>query len=99
VSTLAFGEGSRLVLYTDGPVEHRGSDIALGIDTLIDVLGPPAQPIHALPGAAVERLLPGGEPDDDIAILSAVLRHSDVEPLTVAVTFKGQRRLGGAPSR
>jgi DNA-binding response OmpR family regulator/anti-sigma regulatory factor (Ser/Thr protein kinase) len=86
VNSISFAAGSRLVLYTDGLVEQRGSDIDLGIDSLIALLDGPAHPIEALPGAAVDALLHSGEPDDDIAILVATAKGADVEPLTLHLT-------------
>jgi hypothetical protein len=56
-----------LTLYTDGLVEHRGSDIDVGIDHLRTVLDETRLPIEALPGVLASALL-ADEPDDDVAI-------------------------------
>jgi PAS domain S-box-containing protein len=70
VETVELPPGARLTLYTDGLVEHRGSDIDSGIDKLISVLDGTDAPVEAVPGIVVEALLPA-EPDDDVAVLTA----------------------------
>ena len=75
-ATVDFPPGARLILYTDGLVEHRGSDIDIGIEALRKVLESGHTPVEALPGRIVDSLLPGGEPDDDVAILAAVVREA-----------------------
>jgi signal transduction histidine kinase/serine phosphatase RsbU (regulator of sigma subunit)/DNA-binding response OmpR family regulator len=85
VSSIHFPAGSRLVLYTDGLVERRESDIDLGIDALIALLDTSTHPIEALPGAAVAALLHHGDPDDDVAIVAVVSRPDDIDPFTMAV--------------
>jgi PAS domain S-box-containing protein len=78
VETVDWPVGARLTLYTDGLVEHRGSDIDLGIDSLIRALDAAAGPPEALPGRLIETVL-AGEPDDDVAILVAVAgRHRGI---------------------
>ncbi len=63
--------GSVLVLYTDGLVENRHSDIDAGVDALADLLAStPGDVDPELPGRLVEALLPDG-PDDDVAVLLA----------------------------
>jgi signal transduction histidine kinase/DNA-binding response OmpR family regulator len=62
--------GARLVLYTDGLVEHRERDIDTGIDQLAALLETAGPVDDDLPGRLVERLLPAG-PDDDVAVLVA----------------------------
>jgi anti-sigma regulatory factor (Ser/Thr protein kinase) len=59
-------------LYTDGLVEHRGSDLDLGIDQLaaaLDRAGPHLA-VEALPGALVDAVV-AARPDDDVAVLVA----------------------------
>jgi PAS domain-containing protein len=72
VETVELPPGARLTLYTDGLVEHRGSDIDTGIDKLAAVLDATDAPVEAVPGVAVEALLPA-EPDDDVAVLAAAV--------------------------
>jgi anti-sigma regulatory factor (Ser/Thr protein kinase) len=75
VETVAWPVGARLTLYTDGLVEHRGSDIDVGVDHLRRALVDTELPVEALPGALVEALLSrallADAPDDDVAILVA----------------------------
>jgi signal transduction histidine kinase/DNA-binding response OmpR family regulator len=85
VGSVPFPAGSRLVLYTDGLVERRGSDIDLGIDALITLLDHSTQPIEAFPSAAVDALLSRGEPDDDVAIVAVVSGADATDALTMAL--------------
>ncbi len=60
-------------LYTDGLVEHRGSDIDEGIDTLAGLLAREdvrTAPVGSIPGRVLPVLVPDG-PDDDVALLVA----------------------------
>ncbi len=66
--TVELPVGSTLMLYTDGLVEHRGSDIDDGIDRLAALLTDTDAPIDDLAGLLVQRMLPDG-PDDDVAAL------------------------------
>jgi signal transduction histidine kinase/serine phosphatase RsbU (regulator of sigma subunit)/DNA-binding response OmpR family regulator len=66
--TVHLPAGTLLALYTDGLVEHRGSDLDVGIDRLAQLLTDPGQTVEGLPGRLVEALLPEG-PDDDVAVL------------------------------
>jgi anti-sigma regulatory factor (Ser/Thr protein kinase) len=66
--TVDLPAGSLLALYTDGLVEHRGSDIDVGIDKLAALLGDSTIQIDGLPERLVSDLLPEG-PDDDVAVL------------------------------
>jgi anti-sigma regulatory factor (Ser/Thr protein kinase) len=68
--TVSLPEGATLTLYTDGLVEHRGSNIDTGIDRLARVLETSTVPLEALPSALADALLPD-EPDDDVALLVA----------------------------
>jgi PAS domain S-box-containing protein len=72
VESVHLPAGSRLTLYTDGLVEHRGSDIDVGIDRVAAVLDRSDAPSEGLPGVLVDALLTA-EPDDDVAILTAVV--------------------------
>jgi PAS domain S-box-containing protein len=72
--------GTRLTLYTDGLVEHRDRGIEAGIEQLVAALDRIEVPVEGAPSMLVEALLPH-EPDDDVAILSAVLgRRADAPP-------------------
>ncbi|MFG2881891.1 SpoIIE family protein phosphatase [Streptomyces sp. NPDC048297] len=79
---LDLAEGSRLVLFTDGLIEHRGRDIDEGLELLRSTVaraGPtPEDTCHAI----VETLLPE-QPDDDVALLVARTRLLD--PSRIAV--------------
>ncbi|MEV0972018.1 SpoIIE family protein phosphatase [Microtetraspora glauca] len=70
---IAMPEGSQLVLYTDGLIEHRDRDIDIAIDQLRRVLThldrAPEETCDALLGA----LLPA-QPGDDVALLVARTR-------------------------
>ncbi len=60
--------GALLVLYTDGLVERRGSDLDAGIDHLASALLGASVGLPELPNHLVHELMPDG-PDDDVAIL------------------------------
>ncbi|QOV41263.1 SpoIIE family protein phosphatase [Streptomyces ferrugineus] len=63
-------EGSRLVLYTDGLLEHRDRDIDVCLDTLAGTLRDADGTLEDTCGAVLDALLP--EPQrDDIALLVA----------------------------
>ena len=66
--TVQLPPGSLLALYTDGLVEHRGSDLDVGIDKLAAQLTDPGVALDGLPARLVDSLLPEG-PDDDVAVL------------------------------
>jgi len=72
-ATVDWLPGSRLTLYTDGLVEHRGSDLDVGIDRLTKALDTVEVPIEAVPNVLVEQVLPH-VPDDDVAVLTAAAR-------------------------
>jgi anti-sigma regulatory factor (Ser/Thr protein kinase) len=63
-----------LVLYTDGLVERRGSDLDAGIDRLAGLVAGSQAALTDLPVQLVDGMLPDG-PDDDVAIL--VCRAND----------------------
>ncbi|GGY43719.1 hypothetical protein GCM10010299_57300 [Streptomyces tanashiensis] len=62
--------GSLLVLYTDGLVESRSSDIDARLAELTDLLGEPAPTLSALCDTLLTHLVPASA-DDDIALLVA----------------------------
>jgi serine phosphatase RsbU (regulator of sigma subunit)/anti-sigma regulatory factor (Ser/Thr protein kinase) len=76
--------GAVLVLYTDGLVEHRDSDLDVGIDALAAALPAPETVVDgALPDALVAALLPAGQ-DDDVAVLVAQVHDDDPTERSVA---------------
>jgi anti-sigma regulatory factor (Ser/Thr protein kinase) len=85
VETVEVPPGARLTLYTDGLVEHRGSDLDIGIDRLAHVLDNSDAPVEGLPGVLAEALLPH-EPDDDVAVLAARVAESGSGHVAVPVT-------------
>jgi PAS domain S-box-containing protein len=68
--TVDLASNARMVLYTDGLVERRGEDLALGIATLAGHVSALTGPVDGVPEELVAALLPEG-PDDDVAILVA----------------------------
>ncbi|WP_225801308.1 PP2C family protein-serine/threonine phosphatase, partial [Streptomyces sp. NK15101] len=64
--------GSTLVLYTDGLIESRGSDIDERLAELIHALTEPCPSLDALCDSLLTRLVPASA-DDDIALLIAHL--------------------------
>ncbi|THA57842.1 SpoIIE family protein phosphatase [Streptomyces sp. A1136] len=67
---LALPRGSVLVLYTDGLVEARGSDLDQRLDVLTRLLTEPRQSLDHLCDSLITRLVPASA-DDDIALLTA----------------------------
>ncbi len=65
-------QGSTLVLYTDGLVERRGTDIDRSIDAVGRVVSGWTGSARGLPERLVARVLPQGS-DDDVAILVAAM--------------------------
>ncbi|WP_433424262.1 SpoIIE family protein phosphatase [Microtetraspora malaysiensis] len=71
---IAMPEGSRLILYTDGLIEHRDRDIDVALDRLRRVLThDPLRSPEETCDALVEALLPT-QPSDDVALLVARTR-------------------------
>ena len=68
--TVDLTSNARVVLYTDGLVERRGEDLALGIATLAGHVAALDGPVDGVPEELVAGMLPDG-PDDDVAILVA----------------------------
>lgn len=63
--------GSIVVLYTDGLVERRGEVLDDGLARLVaEAAGPPAAP-GAVVERVINRLVPAGGADDDVAVLVA----------------------------
>lgn len=77
--------GSTVVLYTDGLIERRGEGLLAGIDRLLSTVrevlpraraaarGDSLLDLDLLVDLLLERLTPGGEPDDDVALLAVHL--------------------------
>jgi anti-sigma regulatory factor (Ser/Thr protein kinase) len=84
VETVGFGHGDRLTLYTDGLVEHRGSDISAGISRFAELLDSSRGPVEALPSLIAAALLPPA-PDDDVAILVATARPRERGPVALSL--------------
>ncbi len=87
---VALEPGSVLLLYTDGLVERRDSDIDTGVDALVGLLheqplGDGARLDPSLPTRLVDGMLPDG-PDDDVAVLAARVDPCvEARTLTLAV--------------
>jgi anti-sigma regulatory factor (Ser/Thr protein kinase) len=85
VETVEWPTGARLTLYTDGLVEHRGSDLDIGIASLAAALDDNSDlAVEALPGTLIDAVL-FDQPDDDVAILVAEVRPADAVGLMVSV--------------
>lgn len=79
---LELPEGSSLVLYTDGLVEHRDRDIDLGLDLLRSSLARPGRSPEQVCDDVLGALLPVN-PTDDIALLVARTRALPAERVAV----------------
>jgi signal transduction histidine kinase/DNA-binding response OmpR family regulator/serine phosphatase RsbU (regulator of sigma subunit) len=77
-----------LVLYTDGLVERRDSDLDAGIDALAQELDAWSGSLEDLPMRLVQSLLPDG-PDDDIAVLLAQVDQSAAQESSVSIAITG----------
>lgn len=78
-STVAVADGSVLVLYTDGLVEDATTALDVGMDRLAEVVADAVShglDVEATADRILERLVPAGDQDDDIALL--VLAVGDV---------------------
>jgi hypothetical protein len=62
--------GNGVLLYTDGLVERRGSDLETGIESLRRLLATAEGPLDGIPAWLARTLLPLG-PADDVAVLLA----------------------------
>jgi signal transduction histidine kinase/DNA-binding response OmpR family regulator len=79
---IALGAGDLVALYTDGLVEHRGSDLDEGIDRAAELLASSTVPWEGLPVHLADSVLPT-PPDDDVAILVAALPSAADRPTLV----------------
>ena len=75
---LVVPEGSQLVLYTDGLIEHRTRDLDAGLEDLRTVLAVRGRTPDATCAAVIDQLLPE-RPDDDVALLVARTRKVPTE--------------------
>jgi signal transduction histidine kinase/DNA-binding response OmpR family regulator len=89
---VALPTGSTVVLYTDGLVEHRGTDIDSGISHLEEqltvALADDGVSLDDLPATLVARLR-SDEPDDDIALLFARAISAPDETMSAALDVIG----------
>jgi serine/threonine-protein kinase RsbW len=68
---LTLAPGARLLLYTDGLVEHRGRPIDVGLDRLVAAFARARDAaLPALVGDLPEVLLEGVQADDDVCLLA-----------------------------
>ncbi len=89
-TTSPFGPAAGLVLYTDGLVEKRNSDIDSGIAQLVDALDETRN--EDLERLADGALSVGGDGQhDDVALLAVRVREADL-PLPVVVELHGDAR-------
>jgi serine phosphatase RsbU (regulator of sigma subunit)/anti-sigma regulatory factor (Ser/Thr protein kinase) len=65
-----FPAGSTLLLYTDGVVEVRGESLDIGLERL-RTLAEDNGEVEELCDTVLERLVAGGRPGDDVALLAA----------------------------
>ncbi|PYC75820.1 hypothetical protein C7C46_23375 [Streptomyces tateyamensis] len=70
--TLPFGPGATLLLYTDGLIERRGTDIEDSLTTLRNLPLDPTAPLEHLIDTALTGLA-AGHGEDDVAVLAARL--------------------------
>ncbi len=76
--TVSVADGSRLLLYTDGLVETRGSDIDEGLATLVDALASAPADLEALCDHLLHKLGRAAEGhNDDVALLVADVHGLD----------------------
>jgi anti-sigma regulatory factor (Ser/Thr protein kinase) len=77
--TVTIPDGARLLLYTDGLVESRQSDIDEGLDALIGALGSGPADLEELCDHLLTTLRRDGAHDDDVALLLTSLHGLDPE--------------------
>jgi serine phosphatase RsbU (regulator of sigma subunit) len=69
-SELVLERGTTVLLFTDGLVERRGTDLDTGLARLVDVARELAgQPLDELCDDLIERLVQG-HPEDDVALVA-----------------------------
>jgi serine phosphatase RsbU (regulator of sigma subunit)/PAS domain-containing protein len=76
-SVVTVDRGSTVLLFTDGLVERRDSDLDAGVDRLLEALADVAdRPLQELCDVVIERLV-DGRPDDDVALVAIRLHRQD----------------------
>ena len=97
---MAIGPASRLILYTDGLVEDRGSSIDAGLEALREAAADGPSDPEALCGSIVAALGREGGADDDVTLLVAGTASAPPHPLKLVIpanpdSLRGMRiRLG-----
>ena len=76
-----FPAGSTLLLYTDGVIEVRGESLDQGLERLRALAEGVHDPVQ-LCDAVLDRLVAGGKPADDVALLAARVMAFDDELVT-----------------
>jgi serine phosphatase RsbU (regulator of sigma subunit)/anti-sigma regulatory factor (Ser/Thr protein kinase) len=95
--TVPFRPGAGLLLYTDGLIERRDSDIDVGIRRLRDV-------VRATGADDLERLadrvmaMHDGAQDDDVAVLAVRVPHTDI-PLPFQLDLRSDPRAARSARR
>jgi anti-sigma regulatory factor (Ser/Thr protein kinase) len=84
IETVPWTPGSRLTLYTDGLVEHRGGDLDASIERLARLLDDTSLAVEEVPNHVVQALLPE-RPADDIAILTVAARSPGTRDLAMSI--------------
>lgn len=70
-------EGSLIVLFTDGLIETRNTDIDAGLDRLATALRRAPSELDALCSQVITEMATTSKPEDDIALLVARTRVAD----------------------
>lgn len=81
-SEIDLGDGSQLIMFTDGLIEERGRDFDSGLELLRSVLTRPGDTPEATCQAIFDAMVPDGQRDDDIALL--VTRTHLLDPTQTA---------------
>jgi PAS domain S-box-containing protein len=76
---VAVPPGTVLVLYTDGLIERRGESLDAGLDRLAAAVSDGPEKLGELADHLLDRLLTGGHPDDDVALLALRLLPAPAE--------------------
>lgn len=91
----ALPPGGLLLLYTDGLIERRGERMEEGMDRLVDVVRAAAQDPDLQSRQILEAMIRGGQPQDDVALLTVRLldRLGDQLSLTYSASPASLRSL------
>ncbi|WP_233488574.1 SpoIIE family protein phosphatase [Blastococcus sp. TF02-9] len=77
-TVVTLDRGTTVLMYTDGLIERRDSDIDAGIERLVAALaGLHDLPLQELCDRVVARMI-GGRPDDDVALVAVRLHRQDL---------------------